>query len=255
MADAHTPSPLFQHPKDHLCVALDLDDVDTASRLVERVQNHVGVFKIGYQLGFAGGLVLAEKLSERGIRVFLDFKLHDIGNTVSSGVLSLARSGATFITVHAYPPVMRAAREALSSLPEDKRAALLGVTVLTSLDDDDLKQAGFHDNVETLVQKRALMARQEGLDGLVCSAQEASRIRHLVGPGMILVTPGIRPDEASKDDQKRIVTPAKAIADGADLLVVGRPVLKAEDPVTACQTIVSQIEKGLALRPHAKDKG
>ena len=224
-------------PRDRLIVALDLPSVAAADAMVTRLGDAVSFYKIGYQLAYAGGLSLAETLLRAGKRVFLDLKLHDIGNTVGHGVESVARLGATFLTVHAYPQTMRAAVAARAQ----SNLRILAVTVLTSYDDADLADAGYATTVAALAAKRAAQARDIGVDGLVCSGEEAARLRAIVGPGMTLVTPGIRPAGADSGDQKRIMTPAAAIAAGADHLVVGRPVVAASDPKAAAQAIVAEI--------------
>jgi len=169
--------------------------------------------------------------------VFLDFKLHDIGNTITHGVASVANMGATFLTVHAYPQTMKAAVEGARG----SRLKVLAVTVLTSYDNDDLAAAGYKFSVSELVVRRAEQARDIGIDGLVCSPEEAANLRGIVGVNMALVTPGIRPAGSAAGDQKRIMTPAKAIAAGADYLVVGRPVVEATDPKAAADAIVAEI--------------
>ena len=224
-------------PRDRLIVALDVPSIPAASALVERLGDAVSFYKIGYQLAFAGGLPLAETLIGAGKQVFLDLKLHDIGNTVGHGVESVARLGATFLTVHAYPQTMRAAVAARAQ--SDLR--ILAVTVLTSYDDADLADAGYSRSVAVLAADRAAQARDIGVDGLVCSGEEAARLRAIIGPGMALVTPGIRPAGADSGDQKRIMTPAAAIKAGADYLVVGRPIVAASDPKLAAQAIVDEI--------------
>jgi orotidine-5'-phosphate decarboxylase len=224
-------------PRDRLIVALDLSTVQAADALVARLGDAVSFYKIGYQLGFAGGLGFAEEIAKRGKQVFLDLKLHDIGNTVAKGVESVARLGATFLTVHAYPQTMKAAADARGS--SDLR--LLAVTVLTSYDDADLAAAGYDFTVAELVAERAAQARDMGMDGLVCSAAEATSLRSIVGHKMTLVTPGIRPAGADSGDQKRIMTPAAAVAAGTDYLVVGRPIVDAADPKAAAQAIVAEI--------------
>jgi orotidine-5'-phosphate decarboxylase len=224
-------------PRDRLIVALDLPSVEAADALVARLGDAVSFYKIGYQLGFAGGLPLAERLVRAGKQVFLDLKLHDIGNTVAKGVESVSRLGASFLTVHAYPQTMKAAAEARGA----SSLRILAVTVLTSYDDADLAAAGYDFTVAELVAERAGQARDIGVDGLVCSAAEAASLRATVGHGMVLVTPGIRPAGADIGDQKRIMTPASAIAAGADYLVVGRPILAAPDPKAAAQAIVAEI--------------
>jgi orotidine-5'-phosphate decarboxylase len=227
-------------PRDRLIVALDLPSVAAAEAMVARLGDAVSFYKIGYQLAFAGGLSFAEGLARSGRQVFLDLKLHDIGNTVAKGVDSVARLGATFLTVHAYPQTMKAAVEARGQ-GSASNLRILAVTVLTSYDDADLAAAGYDFTVAELVAERAAQARDIGVDGLVCSAEEAASLRSLVGPGMALVTPGIRPAGAESGDQKRVMTPAAAIAAGADYLVVGRPIVAAADPKAAAQAIIAEI--------------
>ncbi|MEA2952234.1 MAG: orotidine-5-phosphate decarboxylase [Alphaproteobacteria bacterium] len=226
-------------PRDRLILALDVPTVAAAEAMVDRVGDSVGVYKIGYQLAYAGGLPLAESLARAGKRVFLDLKLHDIGNTVAKGVESVARMGASFLTVHAYPQTMKAAVEAKAG----SNLKILAVTVLTSYDDADLAAAGYELTVSELVAARAEQARDIGVDGIVCSAEEAAMLRPVIGSGMALVTPGIRPAGAATGDQKRIMTPAAAIAAGADYLVVGRPILEAADPKAAADAIVGEITR------------
>ena len=223
-------------PRERLIVALDLSSVEAAEALVARLGDAVSFYKIGYQLAYAGGLSYAQKLTGAGKQVFLDLKLHDIGNTVAQGVKSVARLGVTFLTVHAYPQTMQAAVEARGGT-----LRILGVTVLTSYDDNDLQAAGYETSVKALVARRAEQARALGVDGLVCSPGEAANVRAIAGAGMALVTPGIRPTGAEAGDQKRIMTPAAAIAAGADYLVVGRPIVAASDPRAAAEAIVAEI--------------
>ena len=223
--------------RDRLIVALDLASLDEAQRLVERLGDAVSFYKIGYQLAYAGGLPFAERLVAAGKKVFLDLKLHDIGNTVTEGVRSVASLGATFLTVHAYPQTMRATVEGKAGSP----LKILAVTVLTSYDDADAAEAGYAGSVADLVERRAAQARDLGIDGIVCAATEAARVRAIVGPDRLIVTPGIRPSGSSTGDQKRIVTPAMAIRAGADYLVVGRPVTAAEDPRAVAEAIVVEI--------------
>jgi orotidine-5'-phosphate decarboxylase len=224
-------------PRDRLIVALDVPSVKDAETLVSRIGSAAAFYKIGYQLGLAGGLPFAAGLIAAGKQVFLDFKLHDIGNTITHGVASVANMGATFLTVHAYPQTMKAAVEGARG----SKLKILAVTVLTSYDDSDLVEAGYALNVSALVARRAAQARAVGIDGLVCSPEEAANLRGVVGTDMSLVTPGIRPAGSAAGDQKRIMTPARAIAAGADYLVVGRPIVEAADPKAAAQAIVDEI--------------
>jgi orotidine-5'-phosphate decarboxylase len=226
-------------PRDRLIVALDLPTVREAEALIATLDDAVTFYKIGYQLAFERGLPLAQALTAAGKRVFLDMKLHDIGNTVARGVENVARMGVSLLTVHAYPQTMRAAVEARAG----SNLRLLAVTVLTSYDDADLAEAGYSVDVEHLVAERAQRARDIGMDGLVCSPEEAAPLRLIAGPDMLLVTPGIRPSGAERGDQKRIATPASAIAAGADYLVVGRPIVAAPAPRDAAQAIVAEIAR------------
>ena len=223
--------------RERLIVALDLPSVKAAENMVAKLGETVGFYKIGYQLAFAGGLPFAAGLIAAGKQVFLDFKLHDIGNTVQKGVESVAQLGATFLTVHAYPQTMKAAVEGKTG----STMRILAVTVLTSYDDADLAAAGYDLSVGELAAARAAQARDTGVDGLICSAEEAANLRGIVGPSMVLVTPGIRPTGSATGDQKRIMTPAKAIDAGADYLVVGRPIVEAGNPKAAADAIVAEI--------------
>jgi len=227
---------------DRLIVALDLPGLEPAKAMIDRLGDAVSFYKIGYQLAYAGGLSLVRQLNDAGKKVFVDLKLHDIGNTVARGVESLKASGATFLTVHAYPQTMKAAVEGR----QGSKLRILAVTVLTSYDDADLAAAGYDMSVPELAAARANQARDTGVDGLVCSPEEAADLRSIVGPGMVLVTPGIRPAGSGSGDQKRIMTPSKAIAAGADYLVVGRPILEARDPKAAAEAIVAEIEQAQA---------
>jgi orotidine-5'-phosphate decarboxylase len=224
-------------PHERLILALDVPSVAAAEAMIARLGGSVSFYKIGYQLAFAGGIDLARSLAGAGKRIFLDLKLHDIGNAVARGVESVARLGVSFLTVHAYPQTMHAAVDARAG----STLRILAVTVLTSYDDADLASAGYDFTVSELVRERAAQARDIGVDGLVCSGEEAARLRPIIGPVMTLVTPGIRPAGADAGDQKRVMTPAAAIAAGADYLVIGRPILAAPDPKAAAEAIVAEI--------------
>jgi orotidine-5'-phosphate decarboxylase len=227
-------------PRERLIVALDLPSVEAAEAMIGKLGDAVTFYKIGYQLAYAGGLPLVQKLAGAGKKVFLDLKMHDIGNTIARGVENVARMGATFLTVHAYPQTMKAAVEARG--PDLK---ILAVTVLTSYDDGDLHAAGYRLNVSDLVEARAQQAQVLGVDGIVCSAEEAVHLHKIVGHQMCLVTPGIRPAGSATGDQKRIMTPGRAIAAGADYLVVGRPILEAADPKATAEAIHIEIRQSL----------
>ena len=224
-------------PRSRLIVALDVPDLDRAHALVERIGDSVSFYKIGYQLGFAGGLGFAKELIRAGKQVFIDLKLHDIGNTVEEGVRSVARLGAHLLTVHAYPQTMRAAVRGRAG----SDLKILAVTVLTSYDDADLADAGYALGAGDLVTRRAAQARDLGVDGIVCAPTEAARVRELMGPERLVVTPGVRPAGSDPGDQKRVLTPAEALRAGASHLVVGRPVTGAADPRAAAESILAEI--------------
>ncbi len=228
-------------PAQRLIVPLDVPSLDEARSIIETLDDDVHFYKLGFQLLYQGGFDLVSELKAAGKQVFIDLKLLDIDNTVKSGVESLLKYEATFLTVHAYPHAMRAAFEGRGK----SDLKLLGVTVMTNLDDAMLKEAGYGERAGPLVLKRSLQAKQAGMDGIVCSAAEASAIRETLGPDIILVTPGIRPLSSNADDQKRIMTPRMAIENGSHYLVVGRPILKAENKRQAAREIISEIEQAL----------
>ncbi len=227
--------------RDRLIVALDTASVAEAARIVDQLGDAAGFYKIGYQLGYARGLAFAEQLIASGKKVFLDLKLHDIPNTVEEGVRSIVRLGASFLTVHAYPQTLRAAAAGRQGSP----LKILAVTVLTSYDDADAREAGFAVPVADLVAMRSQQARDLCADGIVCAASEAERVRRIVGPDRLIVTPGIRPAGAATGDQKRIMTPADAIRAGVDHIVVGRPITAAPDPKGAAEAIVAEMADAL----------
>jgi len=224
-------------PKDRLIVPLDVPTVGDAEQMVDRLGDTVTFYKIGHQLAFAGGLSFASELLADGKRIFLDMKLLDIDNTISKGVENIVKMGVQMTTIHAYPNAMKAAVEAAKG----SELCLLGVTVLTSMDDMDLSDAGYAQNAQDLVLDRATKASEIGMGGVVASAQEASNIRKCVRSDMAIVTPGIRPTGSAVGDQKRIMTPGDAIAAGSTHLVVGRPITAAEDPRPAAQAVIDEI--------------
>lgn len=227
--------------RDRLIVGLDLPTISEAETVVRTLGSDVFFYKIGYQLAFAGGLEFARDLVRDGKQVFLDMKLLDIDNTVAKGVENIVKMGVTMLTLHAYPKAMRAAVEAAKG----SNLCLLGVTVLTSMDDADLREAGYEYDPHTLVLTRAEQARAAGMGGIVCSAEESSAVRKIIGPEMALVTPGIRPKGADAGDQKRVVTPFDAIKAGSSHLVVARPIVKAEDPLSAARAILAEMSEAL----------
>jgi orotidine-5'-phosphate decarboxylase len=227
--------------RDRLIVALDLASLNEAERTVVRLGDAVSFYKVGYELVLAGGLPFAADLVRAGKRVFLDLKLHDIGNTVARATERAADLGVTFLTVHAYPQTMRAAVEGRGK----SALKILGVTVLTSWDDADVKEAGFNLPLGELVAKRAKHAKAAKVDGLIASPLEAAALREQVGTSLLIVTPGIRPAGAGDGDQKRVMTPAAAIKAGVDHMVIGRPIVAAPEPAAAARAIVDEIEKAL----------
>ena len=223
--------------RDRLIVGLDVPSVAEAEKVVAELGDAVSFYKIGYQLAFAGGLEFARELAAQGKKVFLDMKLLDIDNTVAKGVENIARMGMSMLTLHAYPKAMRAAVEAARG----SDLCLLGVTVLTSMDEQDMIEAGYEYDPHTLVLRRAEQALAAGMGGIVCSAEEASAVRRIVGPRLAVVTPGIRPAGADHGDQKRVMTPADALKAGASHLVVARPIIGAPDRRSAAEAILNEM--------------
>lgn len=230
-----------QTPRDRLVLAVDTADVAAARAVVEETAGTIGVYKIGLELIYAGGLDLVRALVASGERVFLDAKLLDIDNTVAGAIRSIVTLGVDMVTLHAYPKAMAAAAAARGAAP----LALLGVTVLTSMDETDFADAGYRGTVEERVRTRAAQAAAAGLDGIVCSPREIAAVRAAAGPDLLIVTPGVRPAGSAAGDQKRIATPAEAIRAGADLLVVGRPIVGAPDRRDAALRIVDEIAGAL----------
>jgi orotidine-5'-phosphate decarboxylase len=224
--------------RERLIVGLDVPTLAEAQAVVRELEGTASFYKIGYQLAFAGGLDFARELASGGTSVFLDMKLLDIDNTVAKGVENIARMGVTMLTLHAYPKAMRAAVAAARG----SGLCLLGVTVLTSMDEQDMNEAGYEYDPHTLVLRRAEQALHAGIGGIVCAASEAAAVRRVVGPDMAVVTPGIRPAGAAHGDQKRVVTPADAIRAGASHLVVARPIIAARDRKAAARAILAEME-------------
>ena len=227
--------------RDRLIVGLDIPTIGEAEAIVKTLGDDVLFYKIGYQLAFAGGLEFARDLASDGKKVFLDMKLLDIDNTVAKGVENIVKMGMSMLTLHAYPKAMQAAVEAARG----SDLCLLGVTVLTSMDAQDVVDAGYQLGPQALVLRRAEQARAAGMGGIVCSAEEASAVRRIVGRDMAIVTPGIRPAGSDKGDQKRVMTPADALAAGSSHLVVARPIVKAADPRAAALAILAEMTGAL----------
>jgi len=225
-------------PRDRLIVGLDVPTIEDARDIVQTLGTTVNFYKIGMQQVFAGGLELARELIDLNKQVFLDMKLLDIPNTVSKAIENIAQIGVTFTTVHAYDHVMMAAVEARGS----SDLQILGVTVLTNMDDGDLARMGIGMTAGELVLTRAKTALSLKMDGVIASAHEAAAIHAVVGNKLKIVTPGIRLAGADVQDQKRVMTPALAISAGSDYLVVARPVIQADDPRRAAAMIIEEIE-------------
>lgn len=224
------------HPRDRLIFALDVNSSDQAMRLVEQLCGHVGCFKIGLELFVSAGPLLVRQIANQA-PVFLDLKLHDIPATVAGAAQVANTLGVSYLTVHV-DEGGRALKAAVDAAPQ---VGILGVTVLTSISNEDLSLSGFALSLEELVRLRAISARDSGCRGIICSGQEAESIRPLVGTQMLIITPGVRPAGEAASDQKRVVTPAQAIKSGADMIVVGRPIRDAENPALAADKIVEQI--------------
>lgn len=227
--------------RDRLIVGLDIPTIGEAEAIVKTLGDDVLFYKIGYQLAFAGGLEFARDLASDGKKVFLDMKLLDIDNTVAKGVENIVKMGMSMLTLHAYPKAMKAAVEAARG----SDLCLLGVTVLTSMDVQDVIDAGYQFDPQALVLRRAEQARAAGMGGIVCAAEEASAVRKIVDPGMAIVTPGIRPAGSDRGDQKRVMTPADALAAGSSHLVVARPIVNAADPRAAALAILDEMTGAL----------
>jgi orotidine-5'-phosphate decarboxylase len=234
-------------PKDRLAVALDLPSEQEALKLVDRLGDTCQWFKVGMELYYAAGNSIVQQLRDRGFNVFLDLKLHDIPNTVAGAVRSATQAGASLLTIHATggASMMSAAAEAASA-PGSPR--LLAVTILTSMDAKELAGIGITASPAEQVLRLARLAQASGIDGMVCSAEEVATLRKETGPNTLLVIPGIRPTGSSIEDQRRIATPAEAIALGASMLVVGRPITRAADPAAAAQAILEEIEQASTLK-------
>lgn len=229
--------PNTQTPANPIIIALDVDSATEARRIVSATRSACNFYKAGMELYAAAGMEYVRELIEGGNDVFLDMKFYDIGETVKRAVAQVAKAGVKLLTVHGSKAVMEAAVEGRGSAP----LRLLGVTVLTSFDQSDLQQLGYPCSVESLVELRVRNAIEAGIDGVVCSPLEAARVRKIMGPDAILVTPGVRSAGANTGDQKRVATPAEAIADGATYLVIGRQVTRAADPAAEVHRILEEL--------------
>lgn len=249
----------MDNAKEKLIVALDVDKVDHALALFEELRDSVGMFKIGMQLFTAAGPDMVRQIVSRGGRIFLDLKFHDIPNTVASAANEATRLGVSIFNVHASGghEMMRRTADAVSetALRENiARPKAIGVTLLTSADEETLRRIGINDEPQSVVRRLALLAHESGLDGVVASAQETKIIRETVPQGdFVIVTPGIRPAGSSSNDQRRVMSAGEAIRAGSDYLVVGRPVLTAQDPVQAARQIVDEIAAALSGTSQPSD--
>ena len=231
-----------------LIIALDVDSTSEALQLIERIGPAADFYKVGMELYAVGGMAFVNQLGSFGKKVFLDLKLYDISETVKRATKQIAGNEAVeFLTVHGSRAVMRAAVEGRGT----KRTQLLAVTVLTSFDQDDLADLGYSTPISDLVELRVRKAAESGIDGIVCSPLEVARVRETGGPKLKLVTPGVRSAGAAVGDQKRVATPAEAIANGADYLVIGRQVTRAADPRKACEEVLAEVQPNLLARRGA----
>jgi orotidine-5'-phosphate decarboxylase len=233
--------------RDRLIVALDVDSMEQAKTLVERLAGEVGMFKIGKQLFTHAGPQAVQLIKELGGEIFLDLKFHDIPNTVAKAAIEATRLGVKMFNVHASGSLemMRTTVKEVERVcrrEKVRRPIMLGVTVLTSLNQDDLQRLGVEHKVADQVVRLALLTKEAAMDGVVASPHEVADIRSACGPSFVIVTPGIRPADGNRNDQQRVMTPADAVRAGVDYIVVGRPILEAQDPVVAARRIIGEME-------------
>jgi orotidine-5'-phosphate decarboxylase len=246
---SHLPAAITMAPptsaRERLIVALDVSTAGKARELVQRIGDAAGLYKVGLQLFTAEGPTLVRELVSSGRKVFLDLKLHDIPNTVTHAARQAADLGVSMLTVHASggAAMLRAAADGAEG-----RLTLLAVTVLTSMNDDDLQQVGVAGRILDQALRLAALARAAGFGGVISSPQEATPLRKLLGEGFAIVTPGVRPASADMNDQQRVATPGEAIAAGASHVVVGRPITHAADPAKAANSIIAEMERAQAAR-------
>jgi orotidine-5'-phosphate decarboxylase len=234
-------------PKKQLIVALDVDTKEKALGLIEKLKAEVKIFKIGSELFTSCGPSIVEEAKNAGVEIFLDLKFHDIPNTAAKSAIAATRLGVFIFNVHALggPDMMKKAAEAAAD--ESKRLKIakpkiIAVTVLTSMDENILKKIGINDNMEKQVLRLAELAKDASLDGVVASPSEVKLIRRALGDEFIIVTPGVRPKWAAVNDQKRVMTPKEAVDNGADFIVVGRPIIDAPDPLAAAKRVLEEIK-------------
>jgi orotidine-5'-phosphate decarboxylase len=233
--------------KDRLIVALDVGTEAKALELVDKLKGAVDIFKVGSELFTSCGPRIIDTINKKGCKVFLDLKFHDIPNTAARAAGAATELGVFMMNLHSLGgyEMMREAAKAVEDEAEDLKIAkpkLLAVTILTSMDENGLKKIGINDNMKSQVLKLAKLARDAGLDGVVASPQEVRFIREELGKNFLIVTPGVRPSWASSNDQKRVLTPKEAIENGADYIVIGRPITEAKDPEEATRRILKEIE-------------
>jgi orotidine-5'-phosphate decarboxylase len=235
-------SDILEQAREKLIVALDYWDINDAVNLVRDLGDEVSFYKVGLGLQLAGGDRFAKELIQQGKRVFLDYKYLDIEETIKSAVKRAAELKIDFLTVHGVAGILKAAVEGRGN----SNLKILCVTVLTSMDAEDIKEMGFQCDVEALVLARAKKALDAGIDGVIASALEAAAIKRQTKNKLMIVSPGIRPRDSASDDQKRVATPGEAIRAGADYLVIGRPITRAVNPKQAAKDIISEIAAALA---------
>ncbi len=233
------------HRSDPVIVALDVESAEQARTLVSTLGEAASFYKVGPELYTAAGMEFVRELLGAGRQVFLDLKLYDIGETVKRAVAQVAKAGVQFLTVHSVSQVMKAAVAGRG----ESRLRLLAVTVLTSFDESDVRDLGYSCSVSELVRQRTLKAKECGVDGMISSARDVAMVRQLAGPDAILVTPGVRSAGAPTGDQKRVATPAEALQNGADYVVIGRQVTRAADPRAELERIREEIGSWQAKPP------
>ncbi|MEN6617374.1 MAG: orotidine-5'-phosphate decarboxylase [Syntrophorhabdus sp.] len=239
-------------PKERIIFALDVDRFEEAQHLVQQFKDHVGMFKVGKQLFTQCGPKIVDYIKLKNSKVFLDLKYHDIPNTVAKASIEAAKLGVDLLNVHASGgfTMMSEAKKALVEAgknPDIQRPKIIGVTVLTSLDDNELKKIGFDIPVIELTRRLASLAKEAGLDGVVAGGSEIEMIREICGRDFLIVTPGVRIEEEKKDDQKRTITPAEAIRRGASYIVLGRAVRDSSDPQALLKKITGDISNVISL--------
>ena len=235
--------------RERLIVALDVDTLTQATDLVRLLSKEVGMFKIGKQLFTHAGPQAVRLIEDLGGEVFLDLKFHDIPNTVAKAAIEATRLGVKMFNVHASGSLemMRTTEKEVRRVcrqEKRRRPIMLAVTVLTSLNQDDLKRVGVTNKVAAQVVRLALLTKEAGMDGVVASPHEVADIRAACGRRFVIVTPGIRPADASRNDQQRVMTPSESVRAGVDYIVVGRPIIEATDPIAAARAIVADMEQG-----------